>query len=560
MQGFKTLRKKFHIILLFLILLSFCLRFYKFDLPLTLNEAKEGYTAYSIIKTGKDTNGDKIGFFFKTDNDYVSTLGVYSKIPFIFVQGFNISSLRLSSVLASLILVGVFYLLLKNSGFSGNRLLFTTALVSYSPVIFVNSIFDAGAIFSLVFILTAVLFLQKKQSKYFLVFLIFSFFSNFFVLPVLIALFVFWAMKKGKRFALISVVFIAASGLLTLKSQPDLSNFFLRHSLISDIMPSTYTHLIERRLSIGLDEGSPLISKKFNFNRLGFNKYSYFFYELSGAVIRPFNYELLTSPVQSSTLTGIEKRTDSGMISFFFWEPFLIFVSLIFAYKKLPQTFKIMLFSGLFSIIFFKQNLYYLIIPVYSVSAVFFLEKILLLLKKSFRQNGFIFAAFLLFFFSFVGFFDLLWYHPQLWFNKADFYEYLIWNSISDKDFQSKKIFATDRIGEPVFYMAAYKKIEPDIFLKQKKEGPVVDSGIKRISGVGNVVFGSFKYYESPRGKDEIWVGFPGEFVGSGIGSIPDKKVVDGEIFGQIDDIKMADSLIGNELWFVKTTFKTDEK
>src|SRR3972149_2921753 len=78
------------------------------NFPATLDEAKEAYTSFSIIETGRDTNGQIPGLFFRADNDYLATCGVCLRIPSIFIGGLGSLGVRLPGVSAGLLVLYVF--------------------------------------------------------------------------------------------------------------------------------------------------------------------------------------------------------------------------------------------------------------------------------------------------------------------------------------------------------------------------------------------------------------------------------------------------------------------
>ncbi|MGB6839229.1 MAG: glycosyltransferase family 39 protein, partial [Microgenomates group bacterium] len=131
-----------------LVLLVFVLSFFilrsKIDFPIILDEAKESYTAYSIIKTGKDTNGDFPGLFFRSNNNYLSSLGVYFRIPSIYLFGLSDLGVRLPSIVFSLITVYFFYLVSRHFLKNKNRVLLATFLFAISPFFIQLNIFDLG--------------------------------------------------------------------------------------------------------------------------------------------------------------------------------------------------------------------------------------------------------------------------------------------------------------------------------------------------------------------------------------------------------------------------------
>ncbi len=104
-------------ILIFLILLvAFVLRLYKLDeIPPGVNrdEASIGYTAYSILKTGKDEYGKAYPLSFQSFGDWKLPLYIYLTIPFIQLFGLTEFAVRLPSVIAGAMTVLVVYFLLK---------------------------------------------------------------------------------------------------------------------------------------------------------------------------------------------------------------------------------------------------------------------------------------------------------------------------------------------------------------------------------------------------------------------------------------------------------------
>ena len=54
------------------------------------DEAAEGYTAYSVLTTGKGIHGDtNIAFFKSISNDIHGSIYTYSMVPFIKIFGLN---------------------------------------------------------------------------------------------------------------------------------------------------------------------------------------------------------------------------------------------------------------------------------------------------------------------------------------------------------------------------------------------------------------------------------------------------------------------------------------
>lgn len=127
------MNKKNKIILNFLIIngfiLSFFLRFYQFgEIPPGLNrdEASIGYTAYSLLKTGRDEYGHFLPLSIKSFGDWKLPGYVYATVPFVGVFGLHDWVIRFPSALAGIAtIIAVYFLaegLLKgNQGERGDR-------------------------------------------------------------------------------------------------------------------------------------------------------------------------------------------------------------------------------------------------------------------------------------------------------------------------------------------------------------------------------------------------------------------------------------------------------
>lgn len=104
------------VILIFIILLAFILRFY--NLPgappsLSHDEVAIGYNAYSILKTGKDEYGLSFPLLFRSFDDYKLPGMVYLTVPTIAIFGLNELGVRFPSALLGSLSVIVFYFFVK---------------------------------------------------------------------------------------------------------------------------------------------------------------------------------------------------------------------------------------------------------------------------------------------------------------------------------------------------------------------------------------------------------------------------------------------------------------
>ena len=105
---------KHKLFLLVIILLAAFLRLYSItEVPPGVNrdEASIGYTAYSLLTTGKDEYGRPFPLSFESFGDWKLPLYIYTTVPFVALFGLNELAVRLPSALAGTLTVFLTYFL-----------------------------------------------------------------------------------------------------------------------------------------------------------------------------------------------------------------------------------------------------------------------------------------------------------------------------------------------------------------------------------------------------------------------------------------------------------------
>jgi 4-amino-4-deoxy-L-arabinose transferase-like glycosyltransferase len=164
-----ALKRHFSLIILgLIILLATVTRIYKLGIApagLYVDEAGQGYSAYSILKTGKDEFGKPFPIVFRSLTDFKTPVYIYLIAPLIPVFGLNAFTVRFPSFLFSILTIPILYLLVKR--LSGNVLLslLTVALLSISPwhVLFGRTNFECNV--ALFFFLSGVLAFYESLKK-----------------------------------------------------------------------------------------------------------------------------------------------------------------------------------------------------------------------------------------------------------------------------------------------------------------------------------------------------------------------------------------------------------
>ncbi len=216
--------KIYYILLLLIFFLAGILRFYDISNNppgLYIDEVSIGNNAYSILKTGKDENGQNFPLFFRSFGDYKMPLYIYSVAFSMSIFGKNELAVRFPSALAGTLTVLVLYFLLKElleldkSKFLGKRtkyLPIVSALflaISIWHIQFSRAGFEVnlGVFFFLFASLLSALYLKKRNFTYLLTGILFYIFAIYtyhvfrFVSPVtMVSLFsaIFWKIPRER--------------------------------------------------------------------------------------------------------------------------------------------------------------------------------------------------------------------------------------------------------------------------------------------------------------------------------------------------------------------------
>lgn len=169
MMKLSSVLKPKYLIILICALFLFT-RIYKIDqIPPSLywDEASIGYNAYSISRTGKDEWDDFLPIHFRAFGEFKLPIYIYSTVPFIKIFGLNELSVRIPSVLFSLGIVIVSFLLGRKITGSTAIGLWSSFFMSISPWLFIFSRTGFEATTGLTFYLLGIYFFFKRSNKLF---------------------------------------------------------------------------------------------------------------------------------------------------------------------------------------------------------------------------------------------------------------------------------------------------------------------------------------------------------------------------------------------------------
>lgn len=154
------------ILLIGIIVLAAILRLYRLsEVPPGVNrdEASIGYTAYSLIQTGKDEYGRIWPLSFESFGDWKLPLYIYTTIPFVKIFGLNELAVRLPSALAGIASVAAIYYLAKILFASEVIAILSAASLALMPWhIHISRVESEAIVASLFVIIGSILFFRKK--------------------------------------------------------------------------------------------------------------------------------------------------------------------------------------------------------------------------------------------------------------------------------------------------------------------------------------------------------------------------------------------------------------
>src|SRR5258708_8637708 len=104
------------LILVIAIAIGIVTRFYKLgEAPkgLYLDEAGQGYSAYSILKTGKDEFGKSFPIVFRSFTDFKTPVYIYLIVPLIAIFGLTTFTVRFPSFFFSILTIPVLFHLVE---------------------------------------------------------------------------------------------------------------------------------------------------------------------------------------------------------------------------------------------------------------------------------------------------------------------------------------------------------------------------------------------------------------------------------------------------------------
>lgn len=165
--------KKLLLIFIFILVIAASLRLYRItDIPPGVNrdEASIGYTAYSLLQTGRDEYGRVFPFSFESFGDWKLPLYIYTVVPFVSVFGLSEFAVRMPSAIFGILSVFLTFYLVKIL-FKNNLLAFTTMFLAavYPWSVHLSRVESESNTAVFLTLLGMILFLKSLNSKNWLI-------------------------------------------------------------------------------------------------------------------------------------------------------------------------------------------------------------------------------------------------------------------------------------------------------------------------------------------------------------------------------------------------------
>ncbi len=168
-----SMKKKVVLLFFTILFVGILLRIYKVtEIPPGVNrdEASIGYTAYSLLFTGKDEYGRFFPLSFQSFGDWKLPLYIYATIPAVKFLGLNELAVRVVSILAGIATIILSYLFVKELFKKESLAILTMFLVAVSPWhVHLSRVESESNTAVFLMSLSALLFLKAVRGKHILI-------------------------------------------------------------------------------------------------------------------------------------------------------------------------------------------------------------------------------------------------------------------------------------------------------------------------------------------------------------------------------------------------------
>lgn len=508
------MNKKHLFILFFLILfIGAFLRLYKItDVPPGVNrdEASIGYTAYSLIKTGKDEYGRSFPLSFQSFGDWKLPLYIYTVVTTVKLFGLNEFAVRIPSAIFGIITIALTFFLIQKL-FNNYKLSFLTMfLLAISPWHIHLSRVESESNTAVLFVVAGTLcFLNSLGKRRWLMIPSFIFFAltyftyagNYvFTTLFVLALIIIYRKKllKNRTFYISLAIFLLLSGFVLSKT------LFANNTKVSGIGIFGDPTFVYLQLGIPRTQhGNNLIAEAIH------NKVVYGAEVFSHNYLRSFSPQFLFIQGGGNSAHNIPNFGNMYLVESVFF--YIGIVCLLFK-NKTKEKYLVLcwLFLSPIAASITKDaphtNRMLAVFPMVPLMTAFGL--IFILSKVRHKVIFTIFICFL-FVINFIIYMDRYYVHFPI--EKAEDWGLVykeLYKSLSEKKYTLKKVVIDNPESSPYIFLLFYSKYDPATYQKEAKRYPVTPDGFVHVKSFGKYEFKNIFWEKDLDSLNTIFIGF----------------------------------------------------
>jgi len=502
-----SMRKKVVLLFFTILFIGILLRTYRVTgTPPGVNrdEASIGYTAYSLLFTGKDEYAKSYPISFQSFGDWKLPLYIYATIPAVKFLGLNELAVRVVSILVGITTIILSYLFVKELFKKESLALLTMFLVAVSPWhVHLSRVESESNTAVFLMSLSALLFLKALRGKHILIvasaifaaLTYYTYAGNYVFTTLLVCGVLFLYRKsipKNKYSFIALLLFVALSGFIFSKTV-----FEANKTKLSGIGIFSDPSVIHAKIEIPRNqhEDFPL------FNRAVHNRVTFAVERIAQNYLNSFSPQFLFITGGTNKAHNIE-----GFGNMYIFESIFLLAGFIYLVtaKKTKET-KLVLWWFLIApiaAIITKDaphtNRMFVIFPILPLVVSMGLYWVIAELIKQRWKKLAIFIILFLFIINFAIYIDRYYIHfPRneeinwgLGYKKLD-------DFLSKSSSSSKKVIMSRPQYSPYIYILFYSKYNPSFYQKEALRYPPTNDGFVNVKG-----FGRYEFRTIDWGKD----------------------------------------------------------
>lgn len=502
-----SMRKKVVLLFFTILFIGILLRTYRItEIPPGVNrdEASIGYTAYSLLFTGKDEYAKSYPISFQSFGDWKLPLYIYATIPAVKFLGLNELAVRVVSILVGITTIILSYLFVKELFKKESLALLTMFLVAVSPWhVHLSRVESESNTAVFLMSLSALLFLKALRGKHILIVLsaifaaltYYTYAGNYVFTTLLVCGVLFLYRKsipKNKYSFIALLLFVALSGFIFSKTV-----FEANKTKLSGIGIFSDPSVVHAKIEIPRNQHEGFLL----FTRAVHNRVTFAVERIAQNYLNSFSPQFLFITGGTNKAHNIE-----GFGNMYIFESIFLLAGFIYLVtaKKTKET-KLVLWWFLIApiaAIITKDaphtNRMFVIFPILPLVVSMGLYWVIAELIKQRWKKLAIFIILFLFIINFAIYVDRYYIHfPRneeinwgLGYKKLD-------DFLSNPSNSSKKVIMSRPQYSPYIYILFYSKYNPSFYQKEALRYPPTNDGFVNVKG-----FGRYEFRTIDWGKD----------------------------------------------------------